>query len=238
MNDDNGVTYFFGQGANAVGIYATTGGYPKKLSRPIQKWIEAIDPAYYENIAGYTDGTKVVWAIGSVTIDGITYTNTHLAYNISDQSWEMYNYADRFNVFAGYITSTGAMTILGGDTDGYVQTIGSGTTDNGTPIYSECEFAPVVFIARARRKSIPAVMTFAKNFQGLTFHMKTDDGEFHPLGSIDATDKVLSGYLPLKGNRFFPKITCVNSGTPFIFEGFCFTEIADEGYAQVKKSYG
>lgn len=228
--DDNGITYFFGQGVNTVGIYATTGGYPKKISRPIQRWIEAISPSFYSSINAYCDGTKVVWSVGSITLGDFTYPNCQLVYNISDQTWETRNYAHRYLCFAQYIDSSLNITTVGGDTTGRIQTINLGNTDNGTPIYSECEFRPIVLGSRARTKTLDEIFTYAQDFQGLEFYMGVDGPNFKKLGSINSREQLFAAIANLKGHTFYPKITGVNSGPPFTFEGFNVNKYTDEGY--------
>ena len=228
ITDDEGVTYFFGQGGSSVGFYATTGGYPKKISRPIQKWINAISPAFYDDIAGYTDGNSVYWSIGSVTVDGTTYTNASVAYNFTDRTWECRNHADSFLVYAQYITSTGAMTVVGGDTDGYIQTMDSGNTDNGTNINIECETGPDFFTGRGRMKLIPEIITHCTDVQNLNVLARVD-GVLKPVGGITGEDTLFQN-ADLRGRRFNFKLVGSNSGTPFIFNGFSFPVIYDEGY--------
>uniref|UniRef100_A0A6H1ZGF1 Uncharacterized protein n=1 Tax=viral metagenome TaxID=1070528 RepID=A0A6H1ZGF1_9ZZZZ len=227
VTDDEGVSYFFGQGASSVGFYATSGGFPKKISRPVQKWVEAIDPTFYDDIAGYTDGTSVCWSIGSVSIDGITYTNAGVVYNTADRTWSCTNHADRFLVYSQYIDSTGAVTVLGGDADGYIQTIGSGNTDNGTAISSEIETGPLFFGSRGRSKYLDQVLTHVTDIQGMEISMKVD-GIIRPIGGVTAKNTLFDS-LDLRGRKFNMLISCTNSLTPFIFEGFTFPGVQDEG---------
>lgn len=229
VTDDNGVTYFFGQGSNGVGFYRSTGGYPEKISRPIIKWVESIVATFYDDVAGFTDGNKVYWSVGSCTVNGEAYSNVCFVYNIADQTWEIRNYADSFRVFSQYIDSNSNLTVVGGDTDGMVQTINSGNTDNGTDIYSECEMSPLVVTTRGHTKVLPTIITFAQDYQGLNFLMKVDDGDFKLIGSIDKREKNFSPVAKLRGQKFYPKITAVNSGTPFVFEGYSILDIQDEG---------
>lgn len=228
MTDDEGVTYFFGQGANSVGFYATTGGYPKKISRPIQKWVEAISASFYDDVAGYTDGTSVYWSIGSVTIDGTTYTNASVVYNLSDRTWECRSHADRFLVYSQYINGSSELTIVGGDTDGYIQTMDSGNTDNGTNIVSEFETGPLFFTGRGRQKAIPEIIAHCSDIQNMSIHARVD-GILNPVGGV--TDKnTRFQNLDLRGRKFNMKMTCSNSGVPFVFDGFSFPIIQDEGF--------
>ncbi|MFA5350295.1 MAG: hypothetical protein WC357_03055 [Candidatus Omnitrophota bacterium] len=226
VNDDNGITYFFGQGANSVGFYMTTGGYPKKISRMITKVIEAIDPAFYPNVSGFTDGQSIYWSVGSITLDGITYSNFWAVWNISDQSWEFRNYADSFRVFSQYIDSSGNMTIVGGDTDGCVQTIDSGTTDNGDPIHSSCNWGSIVFTTRGRTKVLNEFVTYAKYFQGLKILVKVDNGNYQEFG-IDKEEKRFSP--KLRGHKFYFNLSAVNSGEPWQFDGIEVSNLTEEG---------
>ena len=61
-----GRNYFF-YGPN--GFYETAGGYPKKISRPIQMVIDAIPSSFYEHINGWSDNENIYWSVGDLTID-------------------------------------------------------------------------------------------------------------------------------------------------------------------------
>ena len=232
VTDDNGITYFFGQGSNGVGFYMTNGGRPVKISRAIIKYVEAISSSFYENIAAFTDGSKIEWSIGSITIDGITYTNAYLVYFISEQSWSVYNRADRFRVFSQYINSDSAITTVGGDTDGMVQTLDSGNTDNGSAISSECEFSSLVFTTRGRTKTVSEICTYAEHYQGMELMMKMDKKTYQKIGSINKRNRYFKGFPILRGNELFVKIIATNTGEPFQLDGFEFpvSGVLDEGY--------
>jgi hypothetical protein len=230
FNDDKGITYFFGQGANSVGFYATTGGYPEKISRPIQKWVEAISASNYSSVAGFTDGRKCYWSVGDITIGDRTYQNVWLVYVIGDQSWEIRSYANRYNVFSLYINSGGNMTTVGGDSVGNVQTIDLGNTDNGTPISYEGEFAPQFFGTKGQTKVIGDIVAIAPVFNGVGVFISIDDGDFIQMGSMDKKVRRFSGKRNMRGHKFTPKISGVNSGEPVLFEGFEYPDVNNEGY--------
>jgi len=226
VNDDNGITYFFGQGANSVGFYMSTGGYPKKISRMITKVVEAIDPAFYDDVCGFTDGQSIYWSVGSITLEGITYSNFWVVWNISDQSWEYRNYADSFRMFSQYIDTSGNMTIVGGDTDGNVQTIDSGYTDNTMPINSECNWGSIVFTTRGRTKVLNEFVTYAKYYQGLKLLVKADNGTPEEFG-IDEEEKRHA--TKIRGHKFYFNLSAVNSGEPWQYDGTEITDLTDEG---------
>lgn len=230
VTDDNGITYFFGQGANGVGFYRTQGGFPEKISRPITRIVEAISASFYTNVAGTTDGNRVYWSVGSITWNDITYSNASVVYSIADRHWTVFNHADRFRVFSQYIDSNSNITIVGGDTDGDVQTYNSGNTDNTAAINSECEMAEIVFTTRGRIKTISEVVAFAEHFQGLNLSFKVDNADYVQIGSVTERNKYFKGFM-LRGNGFKPKITASNSGTPYEFTGMEFPagSVIDEG---------
>jgi hypothetical protein len=229
---DAGWVYFFGIGKNNVGAYRTTGGYPQKISLNISRWFEAISPTNYDNIAGFVDDDHYYLSVGSVTIDGQTYTNAWFVYTISMQTWHIENRATSFTVFSSYIDGNGAVNLVGGDTSGNVQLMNSGTTDNGVPISGEAEFAPIVFTSRARTKKVsPAeVSAYASFFQGIKFFMKADSGDFKEWGELQNTEQRFDLGQQMLAKRFYPKITFTNSYTPCQFDGFEFNKVSDEGY--------
>ena len=67
----NGATYFF----NPYGIWITDGGYPIRISKPIQRWIDAISSSYHDDVAGVCDDDHYYCSIGDVTVDGVLYSN-------------------------------------------------------------------------------------------------------------------------------------------------------------------
>lgn len=232
VNDDNGITYFFGTGANGVGFYRTSAGYPSKISRFITRWTEAIAPSFYGDVSGLTNGQKIFWSVGSVSVNDITYSNAWYVWNIADETMELRNYQDRFRVFSSYIDGSGNLTVVGGDADGMVQTINSGNTDNGSAINSECEFGPLYFTTRGRTKVVNEIITYAEHFQGLKLHLKVGGGRYKEIGPINETEKIFSNIEKFRGKAFHLKITAVNSGTPFKLDGFEFNDLDDEGYGK------
>ena len=230
--DDQGLVYFFGQGANGVGFYRTSGGLPEKVSRAITKYVEAITASGYSDICGYSDGNKVRWDVGDLTIDGAAISNVSLVFSVSDKTWTAYSSADRFYVFSQYINSDSEITVVGGDASSEVHTMDSGHTDNTTAISSEVEFAPVVFTTRGRVKTIGEAVGYCESFQGLRAHVKADDGDFMPMGDFKEYTQQMR-FPAVRGHEFFFKLTATNSGEPWEFSGFEFGSVADDGYSNV-----
>ena len=121
-----GMLFFF----NQQGIWATSGGQPVRISRPVQDWIDGMSASYYDDVAGYSDGKYYYCSIGSVTIGTDSYSNVVLRYTIETKEWTVFSYANQFSRFALYVTG-GEEQILGGDTAGNVLQIEStATTDD------------------------------------------------------------------------------------------------------------
>lgn len=220
--DDNGVTYFFGQGSNGVGFYATDGGSPVKISRAIQKYVSGISPSVYSRISVYSDGEKIEWAVGGVTIDGITYSNVSVVYFPNDKMWTVFDRADSFRVFSQYINTSSAITVVGGDTDGAVQTIDSGNTDNGTNIVTEVEFKPYHFSDTSSNKQVNKIFSSCTQFNGLKVSLKTDQNDFIQLGSINDFFYDFPSLPRIRGKEFVFKLTSTNDQEPYQFDGFEF----------------
>lgn len=228
---DSGFVYFLGLGKNTIGAYRTSGGYPQKLSLNIDRWFQAIAPSFYSSIAVFVDDDHFSLSVGAVTVDNQTYSNAWFVYTISMQTWHIENRATSFVVFATYKDTSGNLTTVGGDTSGNVQTINSGTTDNGTAISAEVDFNPIVFTTRARTKLVSRLTTYANFWQGLGFYIKTDTGDYKPLGEAKSTEHNFSS-LDFKGKRIYPKMTVTDSNANWQFDGFEFSEVDDQGFYQ------
>lgn len=126
----NGLTFFF----NPNGIYQTDGGRPVRISKPVQRWIDAVSPSYYTKVSATVDANNYYCSIGDVTVDGVAYTNVVLVRSLSNSSWRVRTYAKEIRYFAPYVTSTGAEAIMCGTDVGDVQQFNYGLTDAGTAI--------------------------------------------------------------------------------------------------------
>src|SRR3990167_5116168 len=127
-----GKNYFF-YGPN--GFYETAGGYPKRISRPVQRIIDAIASSFYASVNGWSDNENIYWSIGDVTVDwgrGFTetYNNVVLRYTIDTQQWAPLQYAHEFRALHQYISGNDTL-IIGGDTSGQILQLNTGNSDYG-----------------------------------------------------------------------------------------------------------
>lgn len=184
-----GRNYFF---SPHTGFMETNGGYPRLISRPIQRIIDAIDPAFYPHICGWSDNTNIFWSIGDITVDfgrGYTesYSNAVVRYNIDAQQFAPFYYPQtEFRVFAEYIVS-GDPVIIGGDTNGQIIQIETGQVDYSnkaiTYILQSPEFD---FGYRREKKTIyDKIVVHSDNTVGAIIQRRMDYGEWKEFGTVD-----------------------------------------------------
>jgi hypothetical protein len=104
----------------------------------------------------------------------------------------------------------------------------SGNTDNGSDIVSECETGPVFFTTRGRTKLIPEMVAHCTDVQKMSVLARVD-GSLKQVGGMTSKNTFFKN-TDLRGKKFNFKIVCSNSGTPFVFDGFTFPTVLDEGY--------
>lgn len=173
------------------GFYQTTGGYPERISRPVQRFIDAIPSSYYASVTGGSDEEHVYWSIGDITIDlGRGYTETHnnvvLRYTIDTQAWTAYKYPQELRFFSRFIDDT-AVTLVAGDDDGNVVKLNSGTTDySSQAITYILQSDELVFGDRSENKTISDKITVhSYNAAGAILEVQIDYGTWDQIGTVD-----------------------------------------------------
>lgn len=131
-NLDVGITFF----ANQNGVYGYSGGRPRLLSRKIQDIIDAVTD--WTTVAAEIDNDHYYLSVGSITLDGRTYSNTVLVYHISLDAWSMYQLATKPTVMARLMETYPVEGVYFGSTDGRTYKFLDGTSDNTSAI--SCEF--------------------------------------------------------------------------------------------------
>jgi len=111
-------------------------GIVQQISIPVQGFVLAIPASAYTSVAGWLDpdGDHVNWSVGTITVEGVTYTNMVLRYRISTQVWTHRSYpANQFICSGTYNNGTTLYNVVG-DTAGHINGYNWGTTDNGVSI--------------------------------------------------------------------------------------------------------
>jgi hypothetical protein len=170
--------YFSSSYDNSIGFYETNGETTRKISRPIQEIVEAISSANYTKVAGYSDGEIVMWSIGDITYDGITYSNVVAYYHIETKTWALLSFPSEYKVFSNYIDGT-TLKVIAGDDDGQVIQLFTGTKDNITGslnifIQYALNLHSIELGNRGKLKEIAKVVPYAENGLDLRVALRTD----------------------------------------------------------------
>jgi len=179
---------FFFYGPN--GFYETSGGYPNRISRPVQRFVDGMASSFYASVNGWSDNENIYWSIGDVTIDwgrGFTetYNNVVLRYTIDTQQWAPLMYAHEFRALHQYISGNDTL-IVGGDTNGQVLQLNSGNSDyNGNAITYILQSPEFDFKVRERRKIIgEKIYVHSDVTSGAQLQARLDYGNWQSIGSL------------------------------------------------------
>lgn len=223
-----GKNYFF-YGPN--GFYETNGSFPKRISRPVQRFIDAIPSSFYENINGWSDNQHVYWSVGDLTVDfdrGYTesYTNVVLRFTIDTEQWAALQYAHEFRRLGQYISGTDVL-IIGGNTDGHVLRLNNGNTDyGGAAIRSILQSPEFDFQRREFKKRINSkIIVHADGLNGGQLQARLDYGQWAQIGSIKGFVSQVDLSRSLQANVFEFRVVESTSGLPVRIRGLDFPSI-------------
>lgn len=208
---------------------------PTEISRRIVDFVKAIPRSSYENIVGIYDGFDAVkWSVGSITVEGVTYTNCQLRYSVSTQVWTVYDYADK-NITA-LIRFDDGTTIeqMAGTSAGAVAKLDSGTTDLGDKIYIEMidrwrSFTDMY----AHSKNISGLMVMSENAAGVELQYQTEKSPANVWTDIDDVKDEFDALFPNASTDDFNNVRLrlkgYTDGTPMVFHGIEILSIQDKG---------
>jgi hypothetical protein len=140
------------------GIYEMSLGDPQLISYPVQKFLDGMNSANWDNVAAGNDGHNVFFWIGDVTIDDQyqwdhkkTYSNVVLVYNIPLQRWMVWTNIDARAWF--YNTDTRTMHFITSDQK-ICALSETSFSDSGTNIDFEIMWAPISYGAPQLPKKV------------------------------------------------------------------------------------
>lgn len=226
-----GVIYYF----SGQDIRRTNGGFPETITRiGCQDFINAIPHANWSSVALGTDGFNVYASIGDITLNTntsyqVSYTNLVLKFSTRDESWSIHSYGQKHRFYAQFTTSSGR-TMVEADAKGNVQTMNTGLTDNGSPLFYELITQDIDFGNRSHVKKITNQMAvFTLNGQNSSLQYSSEYGDF-----IQIPVQLNSGTTILKnqniqGRWFNFRWFGNTSGNPPTLLGLYFEEITDLG---------
>jgi hypothetical protein len=122
------------------------------------------------------------------------------------------------------------ISMIGSDTNGTVQTINAGRSDDGTPIYFELETQDLEFGNRLHLKKIAdKIVAFTKFGIDSQLQAKTDENGYQPV-PMDLFGRVNIGTnINLEGHYFTFKWFGESTDTTPVFEGIYLEDITDLG---------
>lgn len=217
----NGITYFF----NENGIWAYDGTIPRLISRPIQKYIDGIDQTALTDVFSISsDGKYYKLYVGTIAVDGTTYSNCEIRHSTVDNTFTIYSYDDTFTCYALHETSS-VIRVHAGTDDGECMKLAEKDdavyADDGTAISAEFMFETDMGIP-SERKSVDKAIIYAANPQMLK-------------GRVRAKGKDWTSYFTVETDEWQPNISVQDgrilqwnfsessSVNPFIFEGLTFS---------------
>lgn len=208
-----------------TGFYQYANGTVQEVSQPVIDIINNITLANASKVTGWLepDGNHICWAVGDVTVDGYTYTNTVLRYTISSGVWTQYSYPIQFIVSSPYDNGS-SIRIVTGDEDGRAYFMDYGNTDDGTPIYySLIHGVDSVDGFESTTKRIEKMLFLHNGGQGTNVNYRTNKDEREDYSKhICQLKKYDTGVnnANLVGTKFSIKISGTSTGEPFIYEGY------------------
>ena len=214
---------------NENDAWMSTGGDPKAIgSFMVRDIIKSIVATNLVNVSAGTDEEHVFWSIPSCTINGETYTNVVLKYNILMNTWDIHQYPTLITRFCKTVDTDNATYITYGNNDGQVLVLNSGNTDNGTGITFSVETQDWDFGFRLFQKGINrfGIVTegLPKSSEASVMWRNTHNpGDWKSLGTIKKDVQDFSG-IDLRGNFYNFKVTETVTSGQATFIGFEFPE--------------
>lgn len=211
---------------------------PVEISRRIIDFVQAIPRSNYGEIKGVYDGFDAVeWAVGAVTVEGVTYTNCVLRYTISTQIWTIYDYPSNYvTAFIYFDDGTNLNMIMGTDV-GKVLKMDDGYTDLGQSIYFEVIDRWRSFTEMyAKIKSINGFNVYTENAGGVKFQYQGQDAGPNQWEEIGSITEVKNTLFPTDETEDFNvirlRLTGNSKGTQIVFHGIELLKVDDKGFSQ------
>ena len=219
VTECRGIAYFFA--GNGKGVYITNGGRPQKISRPVQDIIDAIPSAYYDDVNSHSDGDNVYFAIGDITLDGLTYGNCVLKYSVDSQTWSLQSYPAKEPQMWLSLKLSGVTYSAFGDDDGELVVIDSGTQDGSTVIEYVFQTHEIELVDTIQ--DITGIVVHTRNAKSAKVLARVDGGDWKSIGSIKNDNQEIECHL--RGTRFEFRISGTSISGEVEVSGLTFTDV-------------
>ena len=194
------------------------GGYPVNISGRVKDFVQFVNTT--NSFAEVVDEEYHLY-IGAVTVNGISYANTTLIFNLATGTWRVHEYYDNMSVFAKYYIN-GQDFMMMGSTSGFVHQLGKYTdstlvtTDNSQPIHSMFQTGALDFGHPSLKKMLNNLTVYSDRAQGLSLKARVIDANNQGVSHWQTLGE-LSSYItefsirPREGN--FIQIEGVENGS-------------------------
>jgi len=179
------------------GVQLSTGGQPANISGEVIDFIRNGNP--YNFFAELVDEEYHLY-VGTVTVNGVTYTNTELIYNFPTQSWRWRELYNNMTIFARWRDPSTGRRLYMGDTTGTVwnkskytdSTIINGdaqvtTNADAQPIHSNFITQPLAFGEYSMVKALENLTAYSDRAGGLKLSARV----------LDKNSQALTKFLPV-----------------------------------------
>lgn len=228
---------------HSTGFYQyNTYGVIQEISRPIIDLVRAIPASSWPKVTAVLDpyGDRISWAVGDVTVKGITYKNLVLRYTISTQVWTMRSYPSQFVMgtrrYPLYTDGTNNFVLVG-DTGGKVYQYDLGKDDAGVPIaYSLIHSWDIIDGTLSTRNTIMTGLfthtggTGTKvqyQIEDVTEGVDPENDWTKEAGQLKNQDTGFNT-MNIKARKVRFRISGVSSGEPFEYKGYELIGVTEE----------
>ncbi len=212
------------------------GSQPVEISRRVIDFVKAIPRSQYPDIVGVYDGFDAVeWAVGTVVVEGVTFSNCVMRYTISTQIWTIYDYVN--NVITAMISYDDGTTLnhLAGTLAGKTGALDIGTTDFGDQFYFEMIDRWRAFSAMyAHIKTASGFNVYSENAAGTKLQYQIQKSPANVWRDIDEVDEENNSLFPNSNTDDFDvmrlRLSGTTNGTPIVIHGIEILSITNKGY--------
>jgi len=201
--------------ANRDGVWQSTSGRPENIAGRVIDFIKAGTPSNF--FAEVVDEEYYLY-VGTVTVNGITFTNTRIVYNIPTKTWRIEELYNNITAMTAY-NNSGSLQLYTGSTTGMVWAQSKYTdstryyadayvdvNDTGQPIHSWFETKAFDLGSPQISKDVVSVIAYADRAMGLFLKARVVDNntrsitEYKEIGQLKKYINENMKVNPEKGN--------------------------------------
>ncbi len=193
IDDDYGNSYYFhGSSPKLTGIYKYDGVSSKKISKPIDPFIQGMSTTNYDNVVAWKEGTEIRFYLGNLSATNLieSMTNAVATYNVDTGAFSVDAIADVITASTVWRTNNQEDTYLGTSDDEILQ-VEDVYTFNTSAISSVLETKVYYPAGSEVICEIPYIQVISRNARGVRLqyklwnHPEEIDSTWSPLGDIN-----------------------------------------------------